>query len=164
MEGQQVVSRIGQVDAAEPLPRHVSLITLGVADVLASRAFYERLGLVASGFESDEVVFFDMNGTILGLFGREALAEDAGVDAAGSGFRAVSCAMNLDSEAAVDRGLAHAEACGAEIVQPARKVFWGGYSGYFADPDGHLWEVAYNPFVPLTEEGRLQVPPLKDPE
>lgn len=145
-----------------PLPAHVSLITLGVADMRAARDFYERLGFVAAGFESEDVTFFDMNGTVLGLFGREPLAEDAGVSADGSGFRAVSCAINVESEAAVDRGLAHAESCGAKIVQPARKVFWGGYSGYFADLDGHLWEVAYNPFFPLSAEGRLQVPDPKD--
>ena len=147
---------------ASPLPRHLSLVTLGVADVALSRAFYERLGFVASGFESDGVAFFDLNGTVLAVFGRTDLAHDAGVDENGSGFRAVTCALNVAAEAEVDAGLAHAEACGAQIVQPARKVFWGGYSGYFADPDGHLWEVAYNPFFPLTAEGRLAVPPPKD--
>ncbi len=149
--------------SGSPLPRHLSLITLGVADVAAARAFYERLGFVASGFESDGIAFFDLNGTVLAVFGRADLANDAGVDESGSGFRAVSCAMNVESEAAVDRGIAHAETCGATIVQPARKVFWGGYSGYFADPDGHLWEVAYNPFVPLTADGRLAVPPPEEP-
>lgn len=148
--------------SGSPLPRHLSLITLGVADVAAARAFYERLGFVASGFESDGIAFFDLNGIVLAVFGRGELAHDAGVAENGSGFRAISCAMNVESEAAVDAGLAHAEACGATVVQPARKVFWGGYSGYFADPDGHLWEVAYNPFFPLTAEGRLAVPPPKD--
>jgi len=146
------------------LPAHVSLITLGVADVGRARSFYERLGFVASGFESDDIVFFDMNGTVLALFGREALAEDAGVDASGSGFRGVTCAMNVASEAEVDQGLAQAAKCGAVIIQPARKVFWGGYSGYFTDPDGHLWEVAFNPFCPLSKEGRLQLPPPKEAE
>lgn len=142
-----------------PIPQHLSLITLGVSDLAASRAFYERLGLIASGFESDSVCFFDMNGTVLGLFGRGALADDAGVDEAGAGFRAVSCAMNVASEAAVDAAIDHAVACGATLVKPAKRVFWGGYSGYFADPDGHLWEVACNPGVPLSGEGRLVVPP-----
>jgi catechol 2,3-dioxygenase-like lactoylglutathione lyase family enzyme len=147
------------VKSAGPIPQHLSLVTLGVADVAAARAFYERLGFRAAAFDSADVAFFDMNGTILGLFGREALAEDAAVSAAGSGFRAVSCAFNLDSEAAVDKALAHAAACGATIVQPARKVFWGGYSGYFSDPDGHLWEIAFNPFWPLDADGRPQLPP-----
>lgn len=144
------------------LPPHVSLVTLGVADVAASRAFYERLGFRASGFESPDVAFFDMNGTVLGLFGRDDLAEDAGVPADGSGFRGVSCAINVTSEREVDQALDHAKSCGARIVQPARKVFWGGYSGYFADPDAHLWEIAYNPHFPLSPEGRLQVPPPAD--
>jgi len=103
-----------------------------------------------------------MDGTILGLFGREPLAEDANVTPDGDGFRAVSCAINLASEAEVDAALAHAKHCGAKIAQPARTVFWGGYSGYFADPDGHLWEIAYNPFFPLTPEGRLTLPPPKE--
>lgn len=158
----------GSATATGPglLPRHLSLVTLGVGDLAVSRAFYERLGLVASGFDSDSVCFFDMNGTVLGLFGREALAEDAGVDEAGSGFRGVSCAMNVASEAEVDAALAHAHGCGATLVKPATRVFWGGYSGYFADPDGHLWEVAHNPGFPLPPEGRLVVPApraAKDP-
>lgn len=146
-------------NAPPALPTHISLVTLGVADVAASRAFYERLGFHASGLDNDGVAFFDMNGVVLGLFGRSALAEDAGVDDDGVGFRGVACAFNLATEADVDRALAHAEACGATIVKPARKVFWGGHSGYFADPDGHLWEVAYNPHFPLSPEGHLEVPP-----
>lgn len=141
-----------------PLPRHLSLVTLGVADVAEARAFYKRLGLVPSSFASDEVAFFDMNGTVLGLFGRGDLAADAGVDDRPAEFRAVSCAMNVSSEAEVDDALAHAASCGASITRPAHKASWGGYSGYFADPDGHLWEIAYNPHFRLTPEGRLCVP------
>ncbi len=126
-----------------------------------ARAFYERLGLKAARFDSADVAFFDMNGTLLGLYGREALADDAALPPAGSGFRAASCAFNVESEAAVDRALNHAQACGATIVQPARRVFWGGYSGYFTDPDGHLWEVAYNPLWPLDANGRPQLPPAE---
>lgn len=142
-----------------PLTQHLSLVTLGVADVAASRAFYERLGFKAAEFDSADVAFFDMNGTLLALFGRKALAEDANVPHEGSGFRGVTCAFNVESEAAVDRAFAFAEAQGARIVQPPRKVFWGGYSGYFADPDDHLWEIAYNPFWPLDEHGRPTLPP-----
>ena len=141
------------------LPAKITLVTLGVADVAASRAFYERLGFLASGFESDDVAFFEMSGTVLGLFGRAALAEDAGVSDDAGRFKSASLAINLDSKAAVDAGLEHARTCGAQIVQPAREVFWGGYSGYFADPDGHLWEIAYNPIMPLDENGRLNLPP-----
>ena len=150
--------------ARDALPQRLSLVTLGVADVPRARDFYERLGFKASSFESDEVVFFDMGATILGLYGRVPLADDANVPHEGNGFRAVSCAMNLDSEAAVDRALAFAKGCGAIITQPARKVFWGGYSGYFADPDGHLWEVAYNPVFPLDADGRVRIPPPSEPE
>lgn len=143
------------------LPQRLSLVTLGVASVPQARAFYERLGFKAADFDSDGVAFFDMNGTILGLFARGSLAEDANVPHDGAGFRAVSCAINLESEAAVDRALAFAESCGARITKPAQRVFWGGYSGYFADPDGHLWEIAYNPVWPLDAKGRPQLPPPK---
>ena len=99
---------------------------------------------------------------VLGLYGREALAEDAGVPAAGSGFAGFTLAHNVATEVDVDRVLAAAVAAGATLVKPGQKVFWGGYSGYFADPDGHLWEVAHNPFFPLDAEGRVQLPPPAD--
>lgn len=146
------------MSGSSPLPQHLSLVTLGVADVARSRAFYEALGFVAHPFDSTDVAFFDMNGSILALFGREALAHDANVPHEGSGFRGVSSAFNLASEAAVDAAFAFVATKGARIVQPPRKVFWGGYSGYFADPDGHLWEIAYNPFWPLDADGRPQLP------
>lgn len=144
---------------ALPLPQRLSLITLGVADVARSRVFYEGLGWRASRTDSDEVAFLDMNGVILGLFGRTQLAEDANVPHAGSGFNAVTLAINLASEAEVDAALAFAKSCGGRITKPAQKVFWGGYNGYFADPDGHLWEIAYNPFWPLDGNGRPLLPP-----
>ena len=140
-------------------PARVNMVTLGVANVASSRQFYERLGFVASGFDSKDVTFFDMNGTVLGLYGRVSLAEDAGVSDKGDGFRGVSLAINLASKEAVDHALGFAESYGGQIMQPAREVFWGGYSGYFADPDGHLWEIAYNPFFELEEDGRMQLPP-----
>jgi catechol 2,3-dioxygenase-like lactoylglutathione lyase family enzyme len=143
------------------VPQHLSLVTLGVRDVSASRAFYEALGLAASGFESDDIAFFDMNGTVLALYGREALARDANVLSGGEGIRASACAFNVASETDVDAVVAHAEACGARITRQPERVFWGGYSGYFADPDGHLWEVACNPVTELDEHGRLTVPPPK---
>src|SRR5690606_2887954 len=135
---------------AEPmLPQRLSLVTLGVADVAASRSFYERLGFEAAAIEDETVAFFQLGGTVLAIFGHQSLAEDAGVPHAGEGFRGVSLAINLAGEAEVDAALQHAEDCGAKIVQPGRKVFWGGYSGYFADPDDHLWEIAFNPLCPL---------------
>lgn len=143
------------------LPARVNLVTLGVNEVERARSFYERLGFVACGFESDEVAFFDMNGTVLGLYGRSALAEDAGVEADGHGFPNASLAINFESKAAVDVALDHAASCGGRITQPAREVFWGGYSGYFADPDGHLWELAFNPAFGLDERGQLVLPPAE---
>lgn len=137
----------------------ITLITLGVGDMKVSRAFYERLGFVASPAGNDDVTFFNANGLVLGLFGYHSLAEDAHVKAGPiPEFRGVSLAWNADSEASVDQILIHAKSCGARIVKPAQKVFWGGYSGYFADPDGHLWEVAYNPFFPLDAAGRIVLP------
>jgi catechol 2,3-dioxygenase-like lactoylglutathione lyase family enzyme len=143
-----------------PLPQRVTLVTLGVADVAASRRFYEGLGFRAADFDSEGVAFFDMNGVIFAVFGREDLAEDAGVSVEkGDAFSRMSIAINLESEAAVDAAMAFAASKGGRVTQPARKVFWGGYAGYFADPDGYLWEIAYNPFWPLDANGRPQLPP-----
>ena len=136
----------------------ITMITLGVADVAAATAFYERLGFVKSSASNEHVTFFRMNGTALGLFGRAPLADDAGVEEAGSGFRAVTVAHNLDTPQEVDAAYAHALACGATAVKAPEKVFWGGYSGYFADPDGHLWELAHNPFIPLGADRHMTLP------
>ena len=142
------------------VPQRLSLVTLGVADVAASRRFYEGLGFRAADFDSADVAFFDMNGVLLALFGRKDLAQDAAValESGAAGSR-ISLAINLDSEAAVDAAMAFAASKGGRVTQPARKVFWGGYAGYFADPDGFLWEIAYNPFWPLDAHGRPQLPP-----
>lgn len=137
----------------------INFVTLGVVDMAKMRAFYERLGLVASSASNPNVTFFDANGIVLALFGYHELAEDAGV-AAGPipAFRGVGVAWNGVSEEDVDRIMAHAKSAGATIVKKAVKVFWGGYSGYFSDPEGHLWEVAFNPFMPLDAEGHVQLP------
>ncbi|RTQ99629.1 VOC family protein [Halomonas nitroreducens] len=125
----------------------ISMITLGVADLARAVRFYEQ-GLGWPRLESPPAVaFFPLHGTWLSLYGREALAEDAGVPAEGSGFAGVALAHNVASEAEVDVVLAQAVQAGARLVKPGQRVFWGGYSGYFADPDGHLWEVAHNPFL-----------------
>lgn len=124
----------------------ISMITLGVRDLAAAIEFYEK-GLGLPRMDSPPTVaFFTLNGTWLGLYGWEALAEDAQVPAEGSGFRGVALAHNLASEKEVDALVAQAVKAGATLVKPPQKVFWGGYSGYFKDPDGHLWEIAYNPF------------------
>ncbi len=123
----------------------ISMITLGVRDLAESVKFYEG-GLGFPRMESPPTVaFFTLNGTWLGLYGREALAEDATVSAEGSGFAAISLAHNVQSEAEVDVVMNQAITAGATLVKKPQKVFWGGYSGYFKDPDGHLWEVAHNP-------------------
>ena len=128
-------------------------------DMVAMRAFYERLGLVASSASNPDVTFFDANGIVLGLFGYHALAEDAGVTAGPvPEFRGVSVAWNAGSEEEVDRIMAHAITAGATIKKKAEKVFWGGYSGYFTDPERHLWEAAFNPFMPIDADGHVQLP------
>ncbi len=128
----------------------ISLITLGVSDLERSRRFYcEGLGLPRHG-DHEGVVFLELQGTWLSLYPREELAQDAEVAPEGAGFPGFTLAHNVPSREAVDATLAEAERAGARIVKPAREVFWGGYSGYFADPDGYLWEVAHNPFMDLT--------------
>ena len=125
----------------------MSMITLGVDDLNRSVAFYQNgLGFPRQGDE-ENVAFFNLNGTWLGLYGREALAEDAMVSAEGSGFNSFAIAHNVHSEQEVEAVMQTALDAGAELVKKPQKVFWGGFSGYFKDPDGHLWEVAYNPFT-----------------
>ncbi len=125
----------------------ISMLTLGVRDLERSVRFYQR-GLGFPRMESPpEVAFFTLNGSWLGLFGREALAEDAGVSSEGSGFAGIAIAHNLDSREAVDAAMEQAIAAGAGLVKTPQEVYWGGYSGYFSDPDGYLWELAYNPFM-----------------
>jgi catechol 2,3-dioxygenase-like lactoylglutathione lyase family enzyme len=124
----------------------ISMITLGVSDLERSVRFY-RDGLGLPQMESPPTVaFFTLNGTWLGLYGHDALADDAQVSPKGGGFTGFSLAHNVNSEAEVDALLQEAVDAGATLVKPGQAVFWGGYSGYFSDPDGFLWEVAYNPF------------------
>ncbi len=141
------------------MQRRISLITLGVASIARSRGFYETLGFQASSSGNDHVVFMQAGGVVLGLFGRDELAHDAQVVDSPTGFSAVTLAHNCASEQEVDAVLAEAVAAGATLLKAGQKVFWGGYSGYFADPDGHLWEVAFNPFFPLDDAGCILLPP-----
>lgn len=123
----------------------ISMITLGVRDLAAAVKFYEE-GLGLPRMDSPpEVAFFTLNGTWLGLYARSALAEDATVSPEGSGFEGFTLSHNVASEAEVDAVIGEALAAGATLVKPAQKVFWGGFAGYFKDPDGHLWEIAHNP-------------------
>lgn len=135
------------------------MITLGVADLARSKAFYTKLGFKASSVGEDQVVFLQAGPMALGLFPRESLACDADVSAEGSGFRGVALAHNVREKDQVDAVIAEAAVAGATVMKPAQDAVWGGRSGYFADPDGHLWEVAWNPHFPLAPDGALTVPP-----
>jgi predicted lactoylglutathione lyase len=140
------------------MEQRLSLVTLGVREMARARGFYERLGWRASSASNEAVTFFQAGGVVFGLYSREALAEDASVSPDGSGFSGVALAHNTQSREAVDAVIAEAEAAGGIVVKPAEDVFWGGYSGYFADPDGHLWEVTWNPHFPFDDAGNLVVP------
>ena len=136
----------------------IHLVTLGVRDVAASTKFYESLGWTRSSASQPEVTFFHARGAVLALYGRAALAEDARLPPEGSGFPGVALASNVPAREDVDRALAEAARAGATLVKPAEDAFWGGRSGYFQDPDGHLWEVAWNPHFPFAEDGALELP------
>ena len=136
----------------------ISFVTLGVGDLARSRQFYAALGWKESSSSNADIAFFQAGSVAFALFQREALAEDANVTAQGNGFSGFTLAHNVESEDAVVSTLAEAVAVGATLVRPADKVFWGGFRGYFADPDGFLWEVCWNPFVTLDSEGHVQLP------
>jgi predicted lactoylglutathione lyase len=137
---------------------HISLITLGVADVAKATAFYERLGLVRSKESQESVSFFQAGPVVLALWGRDQQREDALAGDVWTGNGGIVVAQNLASEAEVDAMMARAKSAEACILKQAGKTFWGGYNGYFADPDGHVWEVAFNPFWQLDGVGRIKLP------
>jgi uncharacterized protein len=137
--------------------QRISLITLGVADVSRARTFYERLGW--HGQETEETVFFQAGGMAVVLWARHKLAADAGIeDGDAGGFGGIALAQNVRSRAEVDELLATAAGAGAQITQPARETFYGGYAGYFRDLDGHVWEIAHNPGFRLGPDGSLTLP------
>jgi uncharacterized protein len=140
------------------MEQRLSIVTLGVSDLARSREFYERLGWRRSMANSDGIVFFQAGGMALALYPRQELAKDANVDASGDGFRGFSLAFNARNREEVDAVLTEAKNVGAKILKPAQEAFWGCYSGYFADPDGFLWEVAWNPFFPIAANGAIQIP------
>jgi len=141
------------------MEQRVSLITLGVADLARARTFYERLGW--RGQEVEETVFFQAGGLAVVLWGRDKLADDAGLtDRGADGFGGLSLAQNVRTREEVDELLRVAAEAGAAITRPARETFYGGYAGYFTDPDGHLWEIAWNPGFPLGPDGSLALPDL----
>ncbi len=137
----------------------ISLVTLGVRDLPRAVRFYrDGLGWPVSSAGGDGVAFFRTGGIVLALYPRHLLAADAHLPDEGSGFGGIALAHNVRTRELVDAALAEVVRAGGTIIKPAEDAFWGGYSGYFADPDGHLWEVAHNPFFPLDTQGNLTLP------
>ena len=145
------------------MEQRLTMVTLGVRDLARAQRFYEEgLGWTRGGGVEGNVAFYQLaGGILLGLYGLEPLAEDARVALPdlmpGKTFGGITLAFNVADKAAVDATLTEAEQAGASILKPAEDVFWGGYSGYFADPDGHPWEVAWNPFWTLREDGTVSL-------
>ena len=140
------------------MEQRLSIVTLGVADLARSRQFYERLGWRRSMAKTEGIVFFQTGGMAVALYPREELAKDANAAGESRGFAGMTLAYNTRTREEVDRVLSEAKSAGATIVKEAKDAFWGGYSGYFADPDGFLWEVAWNPFFEIGENGAIQLP------
>lgn len=140
------------------MEQRISVITLGVRNLARSKAFYDALGwrMDSSREEEGAIIAYNLHASTLCLYPWDGLAEDAQVDSSGSGFRGVTLAYNVSTREEVDQVLAEAEQVGGSIVKLAQDTFWGGYSGYFADPDGMLWEVAWNPFSPLGPNHEFQ--------
>jgi predicted lactoylglutathione lyase len=136
--------------------QRVSLVTLGVRDLGRARAFYEALGWTTGAGPEDDVVFFQAGGMVVSLWGREQLAEDSGVADAG-GWGGVTLAHNVRARGEVEAVMREAEAAGATVTRAAAPTFWGGYSGAFADPDGHVWEIAHNPHWTLAGDGSIRL-------
>jgi hypothetical protein len=144
-------------EAAMPVPARVSVVTLGVAHVPRAATFYQALGWEVSGEVEERFAVFRTAGARLALYSLEGIAEEAGQTPAARGTMRVALAVNVERRELVDEALAAAVAAGGSVAAPAQERFWGGYSGYFADPDGHAWEVAFNPFWPLGEDGLPQL-------
>jgi uncharacterized protein len=140
------------------VPARISIVTIGVDDLHRSKAFYEALGWEVAGSVGEEILWFRTADSYLGIFDREALAKDAALRSEPRAeFGGITLAINVASEDAVDEAFRTAEAAGARVLKPAEHMDWGGYSGYFADPDGHPWEVAYNPTFPIGEDGHITI-------
>jgi uncharacterized protein len=141
------------------MDQRLTLLTLGVADVARARAFYERLGWVASSASQDEVAFFQAGGLVLALYGREALEADLGRPSDGPAGAGVTLALNQSDAAAVDRTIGEFVDAGGTLIRPGHRAVWGGHVGYVADLDGYVWEIAFNPFWPLDADGAIVLPP-----
>jgi catechol 2,3-dioxygenase-like lactoylglutathione lyase family enzyme len=139
-------------------PLRLTLLTLGVDDVERAARFYAALGMKRGVKKAEDVAFFNAGGAVLAVWKRANLAQDAGVPDTAPGFSGVALAFNVEDEPSVEKVLQAAAAAGGKIVKPAQRAFWGGYTGYFSDLDGHLWEVAHNPGFPLDERGLIELP------
>lgn len=140
------------------MKQKLNIITLGVRDSKTSVEFYStKLGWKPAASSSDDITFFQAGGVVLAMYPREKLAEDAVVKLDGNGFAGFTLAFNAHSEAEVDEIIADLKSKGVKIVKEPQKVFWGGYSAYFADPDDYHWEVAYNPFFEFDDDGNLKL-------
>ena len=139
------------------MEQRLSVVTLGVADLDRSRRFYEDGLGWRRGNDHKEVVFFQTGAMILALYSRDLLAEDAKVADDGQGFDGVALAYCTRTREEVDAVLDEAVAAGAKVLKPAQDAFWGGYSGYFADLDGHAWEVAWNPDWTIADDGSVSL-------
>lgn len=137
------------------LNQSVSFITLGVRNLDIMREFYRDIFGWTPVKDSDGIVFFRLNGLVLGLFPTEELAEDVGVSAEGTGFKHFTLAMNVESEEKVNEIIGYLRNEGVRVIREPEKVFWGGYRGYIADPEDNYWEIVYNPFVKLAGDGSV---------
>lgn len=140
------------------MDQRISVITLGVKDIKASSQFYEKLGWKPSSTSNEMITFFQAGGMVLALYPTQMLAEDALTSPESSGFRGFTLAQIMNTKEEVNSLIEQAVKAGGKKVKEPVEVFWGGYSGYFADPDGHLWEIAWNPFWPLASDGSVQLP------
>ena len=143
------------------VPANLTIVTLGVADLARSARFYADLGWEQRGNVADGIAWFRTSGSWVGLYPYDELAADARLDAVPQddlpAYRGITVALNLASEDAVDLAFARVHEVGGRIVKPAEHTPWGGYSGYFADPDGHLWEIAHAPMFQPDEHGRIEI-------
>lgn len=139
------------------MEQRLSLVTLGVADLERAKSFYVSLGWNAAHASTEEVVFFQLPGIALALFPRDSLAADANIAPYGEGFSGITLSHNVRSREEVDELVTQVEALGGKILRPAQEASWGGYTAYFADPDGHIWEIAFNPYAVLGDDGSFRI-------
>jgi uncharacterized protein len=152
------VNSFGQKSNNGHMDQRLTIITLGVSDLKKSTAFYENnFGWKKLSTSTEDIVFFQLNGIQLALFGKGELAKDATVDNDGKGFKGITLAYNTKSEHEVDEIVKGLKAKGVKIIKEPSKVFWGGYSSYISDLDGNLWEIAFNPYLPLDEKGNVKI-------